>query len=67
MLIVTGASLAHYEALTRRLFLTNPNVKRFRSSTASAPMRRSSLWQAAPISGRYSAFSYSRPGWSQRS
>lgn len=31
MLIVTVAGMAHYEALTQRLFLTNPNVKRFRT------------------------------------
>lgn len=32
ILVVTVASMEAYEALTRRLFFANPNVKRFRSS-----------------------------------
>lgn len=31
VLIVNVASMSHYDALTRELFLGNPNVKRFRS------------------------------------
>lgn len=31
MLVVSVATMAHYEALTRRLFFDNPNIKRFRT------------------------------------
>lgn len=31
VLVVNVASMDHYDALTRELFLDNPNVKRFRS------------------------------------
>ena len=34
VLIVTVASMAEYEALTRRLFFANPNIRRFRTLVA---------------------------------
>lgn len=34
VLIVTVTSMAEYEALTRRLFFANPNIKRFRTLVA---------------------------------
>ena len=34
MLVVTAASMAEYEALTRRLFFANPNIKKFRTLVA---------------------------------
>ena len=34
VLVITVASMADYEALTRRLFLGNTNVRRFRTSVA---------------------------------
>ncbi|GAA4118140.1 Lrp/AsnC family transcriptional regulator [Aminobacter aganoensis] len=34
VLVVTVASMAEYEALTRRLFFANPNIRRFRTLVA---------------------------------
>ena len=34
VLVVTVASMGEYEALTRRLFFANPNIKRFRTLVA---------------------------------
>lgn len=46
VLIVTVASMAEYEALTRRLFFANPNIRRFRTLVA---MDRIKTGMAVPL------------------
>lgn len=46
VLIVTVASMAEYEALTRRLFFANPNIRRFRTLVA---MDRVKTGMAVPL------------------
>lgn len=47
VLVVTVASMADYEALTRRLFFANPNIRRFRTLVA---MDRVKAGLAVPLS-----------------
>jgi DNA-binding Lrp family transcriptional regulator len=48
ILAITVATMAEYEAVTRRLFFANPNVRRFRSFVA---MDRVKVGLAVPIGG----------------
>lgn len=53
VLIVTVESMAGYEALTRRLFFGNPNVKRFRSLVVLDRIKtRLAVPVAAPAGGQ---------------
>ena len=52
LLVVNVASMADYEALTRRLFEGDDNIKRFRTSVALASLKtglRVPLDSAAPV------------------
>jgi Lrp/AsnC family leucine-responsive transcriptional regulator len=48
VLVVMAPSMAHYQALTRRLFFGNPNVKRFRTLVV---MDRVKVGLSLPIVG----------------
>jgi DNA-binding Lrp family transcriptional regulator len=49
MLVVLVPSMAHYEALTRRIFFDNPNIKRFRTLVV---MDRVKVGMAVPLGER---------------
>jgi DNA-binding Lrp family transcriptional regulator len=49
VLLVTVPTMADYEALTRRLFFDNPNIKRFRSLVV---LDRVKVGLSVPLSGR---------------